>query len=128
MFASWICPVYKTFETVSGPKIYYVMYNKQLIQDIKHQMEDNTRATKQSNSMWGGQIRSCKIGKAEDLSDSKFYVLRGTVGGRRCTSISSPYRFACGGDHQPRLQSKVLCLSVGERFLPQTEVHVGLEE
>ena len=76
----------------------------------------------------GGEMGSNRIGKVEYPADDAFDLLRRTIGSRRCASVSPPYRFTCGGDHQPCLQSKILCLSVGERFLPQTEVNVGLEE
>ena len=89
-------------------------------------MENNGQAAEQQFD--GGGEGSDRIGKAEDLADNAFYLLCGTVGSWGCTSISSPYRFACGGDHQPCLQSQILCLGVGERFLSQTEVYVGLEE
>jgi len=109
---------------VSASKIYYNMYNKQT-QDIRHKKENNGQATKQQFDVEGG---SDKIRKAEDLADDAFHLLCGTIGGRGCASISSPYHLACGRDHQPRLQSQVLCLSVGEGLLSHAEVHVGLEE
>lgn len=75
-----------------------------------------------------GRERLDKIGKTEDLTDSASDLLRRTIGGRGCASVSSPDRFACGGDHQPCLQSKVLCLSVVERLFPHAKVHVRLQE
>ena len=69
-----------------------------------------------------------KILEMENLADDMFHLFRRTIGRRRCTSFPPPYCFACSGNHQPCLQSKVPCLSVGKRLLPQTEIHVRLEE
>ena len=71
---------------------------------------------------------SDEIGGAENLTNDALHLFRRAVGRWGRTSISSPYRFACGGNRQPRLQSEVLCFNVGERLLSQAEVHVGLEE
>lgn len=74
----------------------------------------------------GGRLD--KTVKMEDLANDASDLIRGTIGGWRGASVSSPYRFACGRDHQPCLQSKVLCLGEVERFFPHAEVHVRLEE
>ena len=127
IFALWICPICQTFETVSASKIYYIAYNEET--DTRYIAPNGEQRTSNETKQFDvGEGRSGEIRNAENLSDNAFDILRGTIDGRRCTSVSSPYHFACGGDHQPCLQSEVLCLNEGERFLPQTEVRVGLEE
>jgi len=81
MFALWIRPIYQTFGTVSAPKIYYIIYNKKI--DTRYKAPNGEqRASNETKQFDVGEGRSGKIGKAEDLSDSAFDFLRGTIGGR----------------------------------------------
>lgn len=127
-FAYNFCSAYQKVKTASTPKNYITPHATRKADTIYTAFIRKHKASNGREQFDSEGEYSDLVGKVENLANDALHLSRRAIGRWGCTSISSPYCFACGGYHQPRLQPEVLRLSVGERLLSQAEVHVGLVE